>query len=163
MTEVYAYTPNVWPPLIVAIFMAILGLFSWQHRRVPGAQPFAIACLFAALWLAGVVAEVAAAAASTKFAWIRFQAVWSVPALSAMTCFALEYASLGHWSTRRNLLLLSVPPLLALFLILTNDLHHLMWFDSVPDGLFPPLWSIGAWFLTSYGLGLALVNVSVFI
>ncbi len=163
MTRAYAYTPAIWLPLAVGVFMAILGLFSWRRRSVPGAQPFAVACLFAMLWLAGIVAEVAAVAAATKFAWIRFQVVWSAPALTAMTCFALEYASPGRWLTRRNLLLLSIPSLLALFLILTNDLHHLMWLEPSPDGPFPPLRGIGTWIFTGYGLGLVLVNVSVFI
>lgn len=163
MSGAYAYTPEIWPPLVVTIFLAVLSLYSWRHRRVPGARPFAIACLFAMLWLAGIVAEVAAVAVSTKFSWIRFQAVWSAPALTAMTCFALEYASPGRWLTRRNLLLLSIPAFLALFLILTNDRHHLMWLELSPHGPFPPWRGIGNWILTGYGLGLVLVNVSVFI
>lgn len=162
MTRAYAYTPAIWPPLAIAIFMAVLGLFSWRRRRVPGALPFAMACLFSTLWLAGIVAEVAAAAVTTKFTWVRFQTVWSAPAITAITCFVLEYASPGRWLTRRNLLLLSIPSFLALFLILTNDLHHLMWLERSADRPFPPLRGVGSWIFTGYGLGLVLVNVSVF-
>lgn len=163
MTELYAYTPRIGPPLAVALFMAALGLFSWRRRSVPGAQPFAVACLFAMLWLVGIVAEVAAIDLPAKLTWTKFQAVWSAPAITAMTCFALEYAYPGRWLTRRNLLLLSIPSLLALVLILTNDHHHLIWHESSAEGPFPPLRGIGHSILTGYGLGLVLVNISVFV
>ena len=32
MTGAYAYTPAIWPPLAAAIFLAILGLYSWRRR-----------------------------------------------------------------------------------------------------------------------------------
>lgn len=161
MTEVYAYTPEVWPPLAVALFMALLGLFSWRQRRVPGAPPFAIACLFATLWLAGIVVEVAAIDPATKATWIKFQGAWQLPAITAITCFALEYAYPGRWLTRRNLLLLSIAPVLALLLILTNDLHHLMWLELAEGGSVRLLRGAGNWILTVYSLSLVLVNISV--
>jgi hypothetical protein len=42
-----------------------------------------------------------------------------------MTCLILEYAWPARLLTRRNLLLLSIAPLLAVASILTNDSHHL--------------------------------------
>jgi hypothetical protein len=42
MIEVYACTPRVWLLLVVAVFMATLGQFSWRRRSVPGAQPYFI-------------------------------------------------------------------------------------------------------------------------
>jgi signal transduction histidine kinase len=128
---------------------------------VPGAQPFAIACLFTVLWLAGATAESAAVAVPAKIAWYNFQALWQLPTVTAMTCFALEYA--GRRLTRRNVILLSIPPLLALLLLLTNDLHHLAWLGFTYDGSVEPLRGMGNWILLVYGWSLVLVNISVFL
>ncbi|HSN77253.1 MAG TPA: histidine kinase N-terminal 7TM domain-containing protein [Anaerolineae bacterium] len=162
MSEFYVYTPAVWPPFAIALFTAVLALYSWQRRIVPGAQPFAVACLFATLWLAGIVFEVAAADVATKYTWIRFQTVWLLPAITAMTCFALEYAYPGRWLTRRNLILLSIAPVLSLLLILSNDLHHILWLDNSTDGSVLLLRGAGSWIFTVYTLSLVLVNTSVF-
>ena len=44
-----------------------------------------------------------------------------MPALTAGTCFVLEYVYPGRWLTRRNLALLALPPLLvALFIFAGN-------------------------------------------
>ncbi len=159
----YAYTPAIWPPVTIAIFMATLGLYSWQRRSVPGARPFAIACLFSTLWQAGIALEVAAVDAATKYTWTRFQAVWLLPGLTAMTCFALEYASPGRFLTRRNLILLFSPSVLVLLLILTNDLHHLLWLELSSDESAGLARGIGIWPVTVFSLGLVLINISVFV
>lgn len=163
MSGLYVYTPAIWPPLVVAIFVAILGLFSWRRRSVPGALPFAIACLFSTLWLASIVCEVAATDSATKYRWINFQTVWLLPAVTSMTCFVLEYAYPGRWLTRRNLILLSIAPVLTLFLVLTNELHHTLWLDVPPNGSMPLLRGIGNWILIVYGVSLILVNSAVLV
>ena len=153
---------TVWPYLATLGLLVALGWFSWRRRSVPGARPLAIACLLAALWQVGVIAELLAVAASTKIAWIKFQAVCQLPAVTATTCFALEYVHPGRWLTRRNVILLSIPPLLVLALVLTNDLHHWHWRGFLVDGSVQPLRGVGNWILTGYGMGLVLVNLAAF-
>ncbi len=47
MTETYSYFPVAfWPSLATAILVAVLGIYSWRRRAVPGARYFAGACLF---------------------------------------------------------------------------------------------------------------------
>jgi hypothetical protein len=50
---------------------------------VPGALPFAIACLFTALWAVGSVFEYAAINPEVKTTWVKFQASWQLPAATA--------------------------------------------------------------------------------
>src|SRR5512136_2042329 len=109
----FAYTPSIWPPFITVLFLLALAFYSWRRRSVPGALPFAIGSLFGALWAAGTVMEIAALDLPTKIAWFKFQAAWQIPLVTATTCFILEYAWPGRWLTRRNLILLSIPCLLA--------------------------------------------------
>ena len=32
MTGAYAYTPDIWPPLVAAVFLAAIGLYAWRRR-----------------------------------------------------------------------------------------------------------------------------------
>lgn len=164
MTGAYIYTPDIWPLLVAAIFLGAMGVSSWRHRSVPAALPLAKGSLFATLWLLGVAFETAAVASATKIAWHKFQAAWQLPAATAMTCFALEYAYPKRWLTRRNLTLLSLPPLLVMLLIATNDAQF-MWrrLEVAPDGLIVRHLAMPAAILMVYGVGLVLVSMAAFV
>jgi PAS domain S-box-containing protein len=159
----YAYTPTIWPSFFTFLLLIALAIYSGRRHSVPGALQFSIGCLFAALWAAGSVMEYAAATMETKIQWVKFQASWQTPAATAILCFALEYAWPGRWLTRRNVILLSIPPLVALGLILTNDLHHLLWGGFEYNGAIIPLRGPANWIFVVYGIGLGVVNLIVFI
>jgi hypothetical protein len=127
MSWPFIYDPHIWPPLITAILTAILGWYGWQRRNFPGAKPFIFICLFAFLWAFGSIFETASADFSTQVFWIKFQAMWQIPAATALPWFVLEFAGFNRWLTRRNLLLMLSPSLITLLLIITNDYHHLIW------------------------------------
>ena len=101
--------PDIWPPLLGAIFLAALGLYSWRRRSAPGAMPSCHRLAVCGAVAAGNCLVAAAVAPATKIAWYKFQTVWQLPAVTAMTCFVLEYAYPGRWLTRRNLSLLALP------------------------------------------------------
>jgi len=156
----YAYTPQVWPPVLTVLLLIVLAVFAWRQRSVPGAIPFMIGSLLAAAWMAGSALEYLALEATTKFFWVRFQVSFQLPYATLATCFFLEYTWPGRWLTRRNIALLSIPPLLLLGLVLTNDLHHWIWRDLHFEGARLPLFGVAAGFLLAYGYGLAIVNVA---
>ena len=123
----YAYSTSLLPSLLAMLFIALLSLYGWRHRKVPGAVPFAAACVFGIAWSFGSMLSGAAQEPETKILWLRFATVWQLPLVTAGTCFALQYAGLGHWLTRRVLLALAVPPLIFAAVIATDGLHHLAW------------------------------------
>jgi len=129
---------------------------------VPGALPFAIGSVFTALWAVGSVMEYAAIDLEVKLTWVKFQAVWQLPATTAITCFILEFAWPGRWLTRRNLILLFIIPLLNVVAMLTDDLHHVEWLGFGLDGSVIPLYGPGSWFFLAYIYGLGFVNLIVF-
>jgi len=161
MTSNYSYTPQIWPPVITALVLIVLAVYSYRRRSVPGALPFTFALLFGALWMVGSSLEVAAVDVSIKIFWIKFQTAWLLPSATAVTCFLLEYAWPGRWLTRRNLALLSIPCLLAFGMILTNDLHHLVWQGFAFEGEVIPLNGLGNWIFLFYAYALGMVNVVV--
>src|SRR5512136_2688723 len=164
MSWPYAYTPAIWSSVFTVLLLVALSIYAWRRRSVPGALPFAIAGLFDALWMAGYTLLIAATDAAAKIFWLKFGSVWQAFGVTAETCFLLEYARPGRWLTRRNLALLSIPPLLIMGLILTDDVHHLVWRGFVVDGLgVTSLVGPAGWGAVAYGVGLVLVNLVVFV
>ena len=64
---------------------------------------------------------------SDKVFWLKFQVFWQLPSASAIFCFILAYAGLSRLLNRRNIILLSLVPLIVMLVIITNDFHHLLW------------------------------------
>lgn len=108
----YTYTSLIWPPLLVTFFLFTLSAYSWRRRSVPGALPFAVGSFFAALWVAGVVLEVAAVDTAVRAFWVQFQTFWKFPATITIFGFILEYIWPGRWLTRRNIILFALIPFL---------------------------------------------------
>jgi PAS domain S-box-containing protein len=156
-----SYDPHIWPALITIALMAFLSIYSWRRRNVPGARPFAIGSLFAVFWAIGTVLEISAVDFSTGVFWVKFQVVWQLPTATALFCFILEYAGLGRWLTRRNLVLLVIPSLLVLGLIVTNDYHSLMWTGFRMDEHIYPIPGKLNRILVGYAYLLALSNIAV--
>ena len=163
MTGNYIYTPSIWPSFFTVLLSIALGVYSARRRSVPGAAPFMIGCLFGALWVAGSIMEAAAVDMETKIFWFKVQGVVQLPAVTAITCSILEYAWPGRWLTRRNLILLSIPCLLILGLVLTNNLHLLVWRGFEYDGNIIPIRGPGNWMFFVYAYGLTTVNLIVFV
>jgi signal transduction histidine kinase len=162
MTRTYAYTTYIWPPIFTILLLIVLAVYTWRRRSVPGALPFTLALLFGALWSAGSALEYAAVDLAVKIAWIKFQAAWQLPSAIAITGFLLEYAWPGRWLNRRNLILLSIPTLVIILLILTDDLHHLFWHSFEFEGTVTPLLGPVGWTGIAFGYSLLIVNFIVF-
>jgi PAS domain S-box-containing protein len=164
MSAPYAYTPYIWPMLASAVLMAALGVYGWRRRTVPGALPFVFSMLFWSLMAMGAVLELAAVDVVAKISWLKFQFFWQGPGAVAGVWFVLAYAHLSRFLTRRNLILLSVFPLLGSVLILTNDAHHWIWIGfSYSGGVVQPLRGSANWMLILIGFLLSLVSLLVLI
>ena len=163
MSLPYAYTPLIWPSVMIVLLVIMLAVYAWRRRSVPGALPFMVGCLFGAAWAAGSVMEYATLDLATKTAWFKFEVVCQPPIVTAITCFFLEYAWPGRWLTRRNLILLSIPCFISLISVYTNDLHHLSWLGLAYDGRV--IWQPGTvtWIIIVYAfVGLGILNLIVF-
>ena len=162
MTGLYSYFPDIWLPGFTVFLLIALSVYSWRARRVPGALPFVITSLFTALWTVGSVIEYAAVNLEVKATWLKFQALWQLPATTAITCFILEFAWPGRWLSRRNLLLLFIVPLLNVVAIFTDEFYHLPWRGFRFNGSVIPSDDLASWFFLAYIYGLGLVNLIVF-
>ncbi|MDW7661647.1 MAG: histidine kinase N-terminal 7TM domain-containing protein [Bacillota bacterium] len=154
----YAYSQDLWPAMISVALTIFLGFYSWNRRSVYGAKAFAIGCLFAMLWGIGSSLEIAALDFSTKVFWMKFHALWQIPTVTALSVFFLEYAGLGRFLSRRNLMLLSIPALLVFSLMVTNNYHHLIWTSFSLDQFVIAKYGMGTWISIWYANLLGIVN-----
>ncbi len=164
MSGSYAFSAAMWPSLAIIALTCVLGAYSWTRRYVPGALPFAVACLGAFLWAVGSLLENAASDPSMKSGWYLFKASWLVPTVCATTVFVLQYARLGHRLTRRVVLWgFVVPSVLLVAAMWTNALHGLAWPQLLPDGptLYAPSMGIAGWTALMYAVMLSLLNLAV--
>jgi len=158
----YAYTPYIWPMLTTALLCSILGVYAWQRRAFAGARPFAIMLLFVMLWSFGAAMQMAAEDFETKVFWFKFIGVMKLPTATAELCFGIQFTGLGRYLTRRNLLILTIPPILVLVFGLTNDIHHFLWLGFSFDGILHPIRSTLTYVSAGYSFLLALVMAVLF-
>ncbi len=163
MTSSYDYTPYIWPMVLGVGLSAILGIYSWRHRNVPGATGLALVALFGTIRLIASTLELAAGDLPTKIFWFQMETSCLLPATVASFAFVLEYAGLESWLNRRNLALVAIPVLISVPLYFTNDAHHLVWTRLWADGkiLFRP--GVLNHVLRGYGLLLNAAALSVLI
>ena len=163
MTSSYEYTPYIWPMVTAMGLTAVVGIYSWRHRSVPGATGLAFMMFIWSLKLMATTLGLTAGELPTKLFWFQIERFCLLPATAAGLVFALEYAGLDAWLNRRTLTLLAIPALLLIPLTFTNNAHHLiwtrMWFDGRirfnPGVLVYPLWG--------YGLLLGAATIAIFI
>jgi len=161
MAWLYAYTAHIWLVLAPAAFFAVLGIYAIRHRTAPGAVPFAILATLEIPWLLVNGLGLASMEDTTRIFWFKFEAAFLLPLTSAGLCFALEYAGLGKWLTRRLLILLAIPALAPVPLILTNEIHHLVWTRVWFDGYVHADLGLAHWAGVAYGYFLSLLQLMV--
>jgi len=162
MSGLYIYTAAIWPPILTALFLLALAAYSWRRRGVPGALPFAVSGVFSALWAASYALQYAATDPLAKTFWLRFGLAWSLPALTAITCFILEYAWPGRWLTRRTLALLALMPLLFALLLMSRFQPLLIRDYVVGDDVFAQT-APGGWVFFIYAYLLGFLNIGVLV
>ncbi|HBY98105.1 MAG TPA: hypothetical protein DEP84_29880 [Chloroflexi bacterium] len=164
----FQYIPYIWLLLVSAAVTAVLGVYAWRHRTVPGAAPFSVLMLAVVAWTLANALEMAGTDLSTKLFWANVQYLSYVPVSTAWLALALQYTGRDEWLTRRNLALLLIVPILIAVLAWTNDLHgwlrrnvHL---DSA--GSFPVVGKTYGpffWIHVAYNYGLLLVTAFLFV
>lgn len=140
-TEWQLALPYTLPLMISASLAVIVAIFVWRRRTVPGARPLFALSIAAAVWSFAYALEIAATPMPIALFWARMQYPGIMTLPVAWLVFALEYASLDHWLTRRNLALILIIPVLTQIAVWTNDYHGLIWpqIRVNTDGPFPIL------------------------
>lgn len=162
MTWTFVYTSKIWLIAAALLTMLFLAGYSWRRKSMPGSLPFMVACLFAGLLAVGFLMAEITVDADIRFFWLKFANAWMLPGITAITCFILEYAWPGRWLTKRNLVLLSIMPILGMIYLTMDRFFHLVSPSfRVSQLLAEPFGPFGG-ILFAYSLILSLINLIVF-
>ncbi len=122
---------------ISAVLALVVFGIALRHRELVGARSLALLMLGAAWWSLGTMFEYASVTIDAKIFWAKVEYLGVVTVPVFFLFFALEYARVERFLTRRNMFLLLVIPLLAWILAITNDWHHLIWTEITAIGSAP--------------------------
>ena len=123
----FQYTPYASPLALAALISAILAIYIWDRRDVPGAKPTAMLMVALFVWSAGYLLEFMGADLATKLFWAKVQYFGIAILPVALLLFALEFSGRHLWLTIPRFLALAFLPFITLILVLSNDSHHLIW------------------------------------
>jgi PAS domain S-box-containing protein len=145
--------------LVISAFMLLWR--GYKSRRVKTGSILMIAC---AVWLVSFELEFIGATFSAKLFWSKMQYVGIVTVPTAFFVYVLQYASYEKWANRRRVALLSIVPVITLFLVFTNEYHNIMWsnielVESIPSEL-DKTSNVGYWIYVVYSYTLMLFGTS---
>ncbi len=132
-----------------ASILLTLAILVWQRRTVLGATAAEGFLLAVTAWLIGYIFELSLPHLEDKLLFAKVEYIGIVIIPVAFLLFALQYAGYDWWLTRSKALLLSVIPAITVFLVWTNEFHHLIWRQVSLDqnGVFVTLKVMyGSWF-----------------
>ncbi len=161
----WIFTPYAFLLLLPAAIAVVLAWLTRKRASAPGAKPFIALMIAAAWWSFFNTLEMIAPDLHQKTVWVNFQ----YPAIVALSLtwflFTMEFTGRGKWLTRRNLVLLSILPLVTVLLVWTNHWHELVRTNIrlSTEGPYPViLKDYGPWFWVISGYAYLLTAVSTY-
>jgi PAS domain S-box-containing protein len=127
MSQNWQFIPIIIPLTVATAISAGLALVGWLRRSRRTGLLFALLMLAVTEWTVAYLLELASVDLQSKILWSKFEYIGIVCVPPLMFALVLQYTGRDKWLTRRNLLLLSIEPLLVLILVWTNEWHELIW------------------------------------
>lgn len=148
--------------LVAAIIAAVMTVYSWRRKSVPGLRAFALMTAGLAWWSLWYGAEIALPGLAVKLWMARAEYIGIVSVPCGWALFAVGYTGRDRWLTRKWIIALAVVPVVTILAAFTNDFHHLFYTSitlnengplSVLDASYGALWFLN--FSYSYLMMLA--------
>jgi diguanylate cyclase (GGDEF)-like protein/PAS domain S-box-containing protein len=114
-----------------ALALIVAGL-AWNRRELPGGALLSILMFAVAEWSFVAGMEASFAALSWKILFSKLEYVGSGSVATLFLLFASRYSGRDRWLRGRWRFAIWIAPILALTLVATNELHHLVWTDFLP-------------------------------
>ncbi len=113
-----------------ALLGTAVGVMAARRRQAPGAPALAVLALGAVVWSVAMAVRLGALNLESAVFWHKIELLGMAPFGPATLLFALAYVGLDRFVTARNVLLLSIVPVITVVLGWTNELHGLLWRDQ---------------------------------
>lgn len=149
-----------------AIVSIMNAYFIWRRRPGPGVNAFVGMMLAIALWTIAGAIELSVTSLLAKIIFVDLIYLSVVIVSPTWLLFALSYTGKGHLVTQRNVLLLSIMPVLTMLVVVANPLHELFWTSRaiiVQDGFVVADFVFGPLFLvhTAYSYSLIVLGIGI--
>jgi PAS domain S-box-containing protein len=143
------------PLLVTAVLLAAIALYAWKRRATPGALALSLLMAATTLWAVTYAFQFLSFDFGLHIFWndVKYIGVFAVPGLSL--AFALQYTGRQKWLTRRNIILLSIEPVVSLIIASTTVWHGWYRYNitvSQTDVIAIPHSSYGPWYIIHAGL-----------
>ncbi len=123
------FSPDVLGSLVVGLTAVGLGIYCWNRRKTDAVTALALLNLCMGVWALSFVVYLSASSTSVKVIACRVPAIVSSVFPVLWLAFALAYADKREYLKWQWLALFSCISVVSIVLMITNDLHHLIWTD----------------------------------
>jgi PAS domain S-box-containing protein len=112
---------------LAALVSALLAVYLWNRRDVPGAKPAVALMLSVFVWSTGSMLQLMGVELETKIFWakVEYLGIASLPV--ALLVFALAFSGREAWLTGAKLSALAAIPVVTMILVLSNESHRMVW------------------------------------
>ena len=150
---------------VISAYMVVKG---WRWRRILGGNAFFLLMLAVTVYAGTYTVELAVESTAAKILWCKLGYFGIVCLAPLWLTFALSFSGHGKWLTRGRALALWVIPVLHLGLVLTNELHNLVWpvILQLPQSAGARLQyghGLAVWLFTAYAYPLFIVGTYLLI
>lgn len=119
--------------LIAAAIVAWATLNVWRLRRALGGRVLFAMMTAVLVWTIATAAEAAVSDLSTKIILSKIEYLGEVSVAPLLLIFSLIYTHRNRLLTRRNLIFLWITPAVIFLLVMTNEIHHLIWKNFIRE------------------------------
>ena len=154
-----------WVPCLMAgALTAVVTLYIWRRRVIPGATALFILMIAVTEWSVGYAFQIMSTQIFYKLLWGKLQYIGIVVTPLACLVFVFQYSGHSKWLNWQTFLFLILIPFITLFLVWSYPKNSLVWTSVtlVSDGPFPmAVFSHGSWFWvwTAYAYLLLFLSV----
>lgn len=151
--------------VVIIMGIAIRTFIAWQ---TPGARTLGFLLVAMAVWAGFYILEIMHPALAVKVFALKMLYLGMVLSPPLWLGFALRYTGMGKWwSKKGRVFLLTLPGVMAFFLALTNESHHLIW-QSISAGYESPSplkleYGPGFWLFTTLSYATIMAGIVVYI
>jgi PAS domain S-box-containing protein len=130
---IWPQTPYTHMFTIVSVVSILMGIYIWQHFRGPEAVLGTLIILASVEWTLVSVLQLGTVDFDSKLFWNKVKYVGMVLQPAVWVLFTFYYTRHEKWASLRNVTILSIAPVITLFLTFTNEYHGLIWSQTILD------------------------------
>jgi len=109
---------------LVSFFVTFLA---WQRRSEKSAKELAMLMFLAGIWSLLILFETNSTTVSDKIYWAKLAYIGALSTPLFYLIFALRFTGKDKFISLKNILLISIVPIILLLLTFTNEKHKLIW------------------------------------